>query len=117
MGGPGQHRQVDGDKFVCLDSMLAGADCLIYSFGLAADWTFEDQMDQFGCSVFAYDHTITAPARRGKNIKYFKTGLGIGPSLKTLKEILEENEHQHTAIQYLKVGFALRVDETNIYTR
>ena len=103
VGGPGQHKQVDGDKFVCLDSLLGGGECLVYSFGLAADWTFEDQMDKLGCSIFAYDHTISALAHRGNNIKYFKTGLGIGPNLKTLKQILEENNQLNSNIDYLKV--------------
>ena len=42
------HKQVDGDKFVCMDQILAGDQCVIYSFGLASDWTFEDQMDLLG---------------------------------------------------------------------
>ena len=42
------HKQVDGDKFVCMDQILAGDQCVIYSFGLAWDWTFEDQMDLLG---------------------------------------------------------------------
>ena len=108
VGGQGQHQQVDGDKFVCLDPLLAAQQCLIYSFGLASDWTFEDQMDRFGCSIFAYDHTISAPAKRGRNIHFFKTGLGIGRDLKTLKEIIEENNHQNRNIHYLKVRLQTR---------
>ena len=45
-------RQVDGDKFVCLDMMIANEErqkeCIIYSFGIAGDWTFEDHMDSIG---------------------------------------------------------------------
>ena len=98
---------MDGAKFVCLDSLLESlltGDCLVYSFGLAADWMFEDQLDRLGCSVLAYDHTISGPAFRGDNIRYVNTGLGIGPSLKTLKQILEENNHLESNIDYLKVG-------------
>ena len=46
----GQRKQVDGDKFVCLDLILDKDSCLIYSFGVARDWTFEDQMDNIGLS-------------------------------------------------------------------
>ena len=60
-------------------------------------------MDRLGCSIFAYDHTISAPAHRGENINYFKTGLGLGPNLKTLQQILEENNHLDSNIDYLKV--------------
>merc|ERR1712001_261544 len=59
--------------------------------------------DKLGCFIFAYDHTISASPNRGENIKYFKTGLGIGPNLKTLKQIIEENDHQDTNIDYLKI--------------
>ena len=118
---------MDGDKFVCMDQILAQDQCVIYSFGLAADWTFEDQMDLLGednwlslacltnlfkgCKIFAYDHTINAPATRGKNIKYFKTGLGFGENLKPLSQLIAENEHQNTVIDYLKVCNSLFINK------
>ena len=47
------HKQVDGDKFVCMDQILARDQCVIYSFGLANDWAFEDQMDLLGtCNLY-----------------------------------------------------------------
>ena len=57
-----------------------------------------------GCQIFAYDHTIDAPAKRGQNIQYFQTGLGFGNSLKPLSQIIEENGHDETIIDYLKVS-------------
>ena len=58
----------------------------------------------WGCEIFAYDHTIKAPPRRGKNIKYFKTGLGTGSSqLKTLNDLITQNNHTADIIEYLKV--------------
>ena len=52
-GGKPMNKQVDGDKFLCLDKMVkSNTQCLIYSFGISNDWTFEDQMDNFGRSVF-----------------------------------------------------------------
>ena len=50
-GGPGQHHQVDGDKFICLDPILNQDSCIVYSFGVATDWTFEDQMDNIGIDL------------------------------------------------------------------
>ena len=118
----GQHRAVDGDKFVCLDQILDKDQCVIYSFGISSDWTFEDQMDELGiltltlygyrfeikvyisdCHIYAYDHTTLALPWRGQNIKFFKTGVGYGPSLKPLSQIIKENSHQTTVIDYLKV--------------
>ena len=55
------------------------------------------------CSVYAYDHTIKAGPRRGRNISFFKTGLGIGTNLKRLETIMKENNHTNTVIEYLKV--------------
>ena len=48
VGGPDQHQGVDGDKFFCLDKFNKEEKCVVYSFGVAADWTFEDQMAKFG---------------------------------------------------------------------
>ena len=124
-GSKPMHKQVDGDKFICLDEIVkTGTACLIYSFGISNDWTFEDQMDSFGreesdkeelfeniegCDVYAYDHTINAPPTRGRNIRYFKTGVGKGSiNLKTLKALIQQNGHTGSLIQYLKV---IRVGE------
>ena len=58
-----------------------------------------------GCQIFAYDHTINAPPRRGQNIQYFKTGVGFGENLKPLSQIIAENDHKNTGIDYLKVKY------------
>ena len=51
--GKPMNKQVDGDKFICLDAIVKPASqCLIYSFGISNDWTFEDQMDTFGSVHF-----------------------------------------------------------------
>ena len=56
-----------------------------------------------GCSVFSYDHTVSHPAQRGRNIKFFKTGLGIGEHLETLNNLMKANHHETSTIDYLKV--------------
>ena len=66
----------------------------------------EEQTELMTClfvTVFAYDHTIDASAERGKNIRFFKTGLGVGENLKRLETLINENNHATTAIEYLKV--------------
>ena len=65
-----------------------------------------------GCQIFAYDHTIDAPAKRGQNIQYFQTGLGFGNSLKPLSQIIEENGHEETIIDYLKVS---QIQPSNVH--
>ena len=44
----GPHLQVDGDKFICMDSIAEKDSCIIYSFGINDDWTFEDLIDKIG---------------------------------------------------------------------
>ena len=54
------NKQVDGDKFICLDKIInSNSQCLIYSFGIANDWSFEDQMDKFG--------SLNFPSLKSKN--------------------------------------------------
>ena len=110
----GFHKQVDGDKYICMDKIsLENHSCIIYSFGISNDWTFEDHMDSLGCSVYAYDHTIGAPAKRGQSIQFFKLGLGTQKNMKTLDKIIEENGHNGVTIEYLKV--IRRVPSTQVY--
>jgi len=96
---------VDGDKFICLDNIKFGVgNCLIYSFGIANTWVFEDFFDRAGCDVYAYDHTIAFNHdTRGDSIRYFKKGLGVGKDLLRLSDIIKSNHHQEKIIDYLKI--------------
>ena len=99
------HPAVDGDKYVCMDRILNNSPCLIYSYGIRDDWTFEDYMaGEHGCTVWAHDHTVDFPAKRGDNINFEKQGLGIGDQLATLADFIERNGHKETVIEYLKVN-------------
>ena len=52
---------LDGNKYVCLDKLyndVRTGNCLIYSFGVSGDWSFEEAMSQLGCTVRAFDPTI-----------------------------------------------------------
>lgn len=134
MNNPGVNKQVDGDKFICLDNLINAKNnetCIIYSFGIAKDWSFEDFMDTLGCRIFAYDPTIDSPPQRGKNIQFFKVGVGNKlkeqnrvkilnykklskkdfemlrkkkkVNMKTLKTIFQENNHTNSPVEYLKI--------------
>ena len=44
----------EGDKLLCLDNLfhdIIDGNCLVYSFGIADDWTFEISMADMGCKV------------------------------------------------------------------
>lgn len=98
-------QEVDGDKFVCLDNIIDSKqnECLIYSFGVNNDWTFEDHMDYAGCHIFAYDHTVNFPDTRGRNIKFFKKGLGKEENMETLANLYKINKHEGRTVEYLKI--------------
>ena len=88
-------------------------------------------MKTLGCQIFAYDPTIDSPPTRGKNIRFFKVGVGYKlketkiirnlnfkklskkdyemlrkhskVNMKSLKTIFQENNHTNSEIEYLKV--------------
>ena len=53
--------------------------CLVYSFGLGSDWEFELAMADLGCTVRAFDPTITQVPKNvdlRRNIHFVSFGLG-----------------------------------------
>jgi len=57
---------LDGHKYICLDKFyddVQSGKCLIYSFGIANDWSFEEAMAQLGCTVRAFDPTIDGQSK------------------------------------------------------
>ena len=64
----GDHRwdprlgSADGLKYVCMDRLRTAINadkCLVYSFGLADDWSFEESMMELGCKVAIVDKRIS----------------------------------------------------------
>lgn len=111
----------DGHKYVCLDD-IDPHNCMVYSFGLFNQISFEESMSHFGniqkyfntsgqcrsfflgCTVFGYDIRNTRVMRTNKNprllLKVAKIGVG-GLQLNDLQKI---NGHQNASnITYLKV--------------
>ncbi|XP_070000113.1 uncharacterized protein [Penaeus vannamei] len=67
------------EKWMCLDArfnILPGK-CLVYSFGISTDWSFDDDMDKrFNCKVNCFDHTIRKKDHnRSSNINFYATGI------------------------------------------
>ena len=111
MGGsyrPGCHA-MDGQKYVCMDDLMMDVknqECVVYSFGISGEYTFEETIASIGCKVYAYDPTIDAPTFKYPNIKFKKIGLSGAPKgaiYKTFLEIISENGHSDTKISYLKM--------------
>ena len=99
----------DGQKFVCMDSILRdieAGNCVVYSFGIKNDWSFEDIMDRIGCAVYAFDPSVDFPRQRGNKITFEKIGVTATTNEKkrlySLSDILERNSHSDLKISYLK---------------
>ena len=117
MGGlaSGKGCLVDGDKYVCLDEPLSLAaahdDCLIYSFGINYDWSFDEAAEAFGCEVHSFDPSIDYPeGKRSPGITFHHFGIGrnnhtnvYGWQIYTLDEIVNLLGHQGRTIHYLKM--------------
>ena len=104
----------DGGKVACMDDLLEDIrqkKCLIFSFGINADWTFEDMMDKLGCTIHAFDPTVDYPKTRGNHITFEKLGVSAKPDmdmkLDTLSSILNKYNHQDSVISYLKIDIEL----------
>ena len=52
----------DGHKFVCADDFQSNVEgyenCLVYSFGLSDDTSFEEAMAEAGCEVCRYNKRV-----------------------------------------------------------
>ena len=114
----------DGAKYVCLDKwkqIIENGKCLIYSFGLADDWSFEETLAEMGCKVRAFDPTVNRPSSvKHPNISFEKIGLShfsgttqvfdnvhnnkkVLVQVKTLDDIIKSYGEEKEMITYMKV--------------
>ena len=100
----------DGQKFMCMPDVyedIENNECLIYSFGVANDYSFEQALGRLGCKVFAFDPYVSYPPKIAKNVYFEKLGVANknDPTrlLKTLSSIFSAKNHSNTKITYLKI--------------
>ena len=100
----------DGSKFVCMDDLLKdihNGECLIYSFGIAKDWSFEDFMDDLGCKIYAFDGSVDYPEWRGRGIHFEKVFVSFedieDQNTASLSSLMAKYGHTQTKISYLKI--------------
>ena len=100
----------DGHKFVCVPELIKDIrndECLVYTFGVSNDWSFEAEIGEMGCKVFSFDPTVDHPKQLEDNVWFEKLGLGIekdsSRSLDSLSSILHNHGHTNTKISYLKI--------------
>lgn len=76
------HGCLDGHKYVCMDKFygdIISGNCLIYSFGINDEWSFEEGMAQLGCTIRTFDPTIDGSTKPNTDLVIF------GKSFKFLK--------------------------------
>ncbi len=105
----------DGQKAVCLDTEVApkAGSCIIYSFGINNEWSFDETMENYGCQVFSFDPSMKKEDHKhSKAISFYNLGLSgkdevtkAGWKLKTLSSIylMLKPIHGDVPIDYLKI--------------
>lgn len=116
------YRGLDGQKAVCLyPPQLAPVPerCVVYSFGINDEWSFDEAMEEYGCQVFSFDPSMNiSHHNRTDNIHFFRMGLGAQSKeektnqtddqlveTKTLAQIYNQLKEWHgqVVIDYLKM--------------
>ncbi len=64
----------DGVWPICADGLSIG-NCIVYSFGIANDWSFDTSMGQIGCEVHSFDPSVQLPEQLAPNVTFHPWGL------------------------------------------
>lgn len=106
-------KQVDGGWDVCIfSSYKPRPNCLIYSFGINNDWSFDDEaVLKYNCTLRAFDPSMAASDhRRGQHIWFYKQGISgsdfkhsNGWQLRTFESFLKMFNESDEIIDYLKI--------------
>ena len=119
LGGHVHPEGVDGQKAVCMDPQVrpTSGNCLVYSFGISNEWSFDEAIQKLGCEVFSFDPSMNIKDHdHGAGIHFRKIGLGhrdeelddpatkkYNWTLRSLDSIYRELGHRGRIIDYLKI--------------
>jgi len=108
----------DGQKAVCLLPASVApppGSCIVYSIGINNEWSFDDAMENFGCTIYAFDPSMSDAEDqfdRSSSIHFRKIGLAALDQNETddqewksltLGSIRRLLGHQDRVIDYLKI--------------
>jgi len=107
---------LDGQKAICIQPQSVApppGSCIVYSIGINNEWSFDDTMEKYGCTVYAFDPSMKNAEdqfNRSSGIHFYKIGLGArdetnskGWKILTLGSIHQLLGHQDRVIDYLKM--------------
>jgi hypothetical protein len=108
---------LDGKKAVCFDPKVApkAGKCLVYSFGINNEWSFDEEMANYGCEVFSFDPSmgVNNHDHSPGNVHFYNWGLGdqnendqnLNWTIRSLSTIYETLSVRHDTkiIDYLKI--------------
>jgi len=108
---------LDGQKAVCIQPKSVApppGSCIVYSIGINNEWSFDDAMEKYGCTVYAFDPSMKDAKdqfNRSSGIHFYKIGLGAqnettnskGWKTLSLGSIRRLLGHQDRVIDYLKL--------------
>jgi len=118
------HSKCESDGTLLCNEYMSHADdqdCLVYTFGIADQWDFEDWIGTKGCEVHAHDPTTMYKeiheGHEAKNVNFHYEGLGspgdtathfrgygdMGGPMKTLGALWREHGHEQRRISILKI--------------
>ncbi|XP_069130236.1 uncharacterized protein [Argopecten irradians] len=102
----------DGGWEVCNDTNYRpSSNCLVYSFGIARDWTFDEEVSRiYGCEVHSFDPSIGLKDHKHSEKVWFhnmglsnKDGTRGTWKMKTLDSIREMLGHQNRVLDFVKM--------------
>ena len=109
---------IDGGYNFCMDRGMMPdwrRGCLVYSFGINNDWSFDEAMERYGCQVFSFDPSMDSPDHdHTANIHFYRLGIAAedvvnhpttGWKLLTLESIytMLQPRHGNAIIDFLKI--------------
>lgn len=87
----------EGSWGICLSEELVARfhrqDCIVYSFGIQNDWSFDAAIAQLGCEVWSYDPSslhLKDHSDLDKNVHFQRVGVGLED---TTRWIVEDPNH------------------------
>ncbi|KAL7647535.1 UNVERIFIED_CONTAM: hypothetical protein RMT77_001135 [Armadillidium vulgare] len=111
----------NGEKWMCFDGQLFNEPCIVVSFGINHEWSFEDSISGLRCEVFAFDPTMNVKNHeRSELIHFYNLGLSnqsstimignVSSEVERYENILKMLDLHNKEITYLKMdveGFEL----------